>query len=108
MTLSGPSCGEGKIIVSIVGIRAISSITPFSAAPSRQQSWFATVYVGNSNKNPKKTYKDAASSCFDKLRHYSGYLARHDEINVVCRQPLCYRRNQNKPRNMHTSPQSND
>ena len=50
----------------------------------------ADVYViGNANQNPKMTYIDRFSSCFDNLQQYNNYLTRHSDVNVVCRQPVC-------------------
>jgi len=38
-------------------------------------------------------------SCFDNLQHYSNYLTRHSDMNIICRPPVCHhaaiaRRNQ--------------
>jgi len=42
--------------------------------------------VGTANQQPKKTYIDML---YDNLQHCNNYLTRHNDVNIVCCQPVC-------------------
>jgi len=41
------------------------------------------------NANQKMTYIDNASFWYDSLQNYNNYLTRHNNVNIICSQPVC-------------------